>query len=352
MWKTCSRVTIWLVLLVGCAPTPRLRDSGASSDAGVVIGMDASRDSGSRAPRDAAIPGTDGTCAWVRLETQRSTPNVILLVDQSSSMTGEFGAENRWTSLRNSIMAPSTGLVARQQGQIRFGLGIYTSRLRPETCPWLPAIVEPALHNYDAIDEAYRIHFPLGGTPTGASIDALLTELGPSLEASGEPSILVLATDGEPYLCGAGGDVEGGRREAVAAVARAHAAGIRTFLISVGVGEIAEQHMQELANVGAGLPPDGEAPFWVAGSDAGLSEALDTIVGGAVSCTLELQGRLQPELACMGEVRLNGSLLRCGEDWSALDETHLEIRGSACEQLRSGGDVALDASFPCEVILI
>ena len=54
--------------------------------------------------------------------------------------------------------------------------------------------------------------------------------------------------------------------------------------------------------------------------------------------------------ACEGEVRLGADLLECGTDWRAVDETHIELLGAACERLQMTDDT-LRATFPCGVIL-
>jgi len=118
----------------------------------------------------------------------------------------------------------------------------------------------------------------------------------------------------------------------------------------------APRHLQDMANAGLGRGPgDPDAQFWEAGADEGLRAALRDIVGGELSCVVELDGRIDDlDAACTGTVELNGSAIPCDDPngWRAVDETHIELRGEACDTLQSGWGVTLNATFPCDVILI
>jgi hypothetical protein len=114
--------------------------------------------------------------------------------------------------------------------------------------------------------------------------------------------------------------------------------------------------MQDMANAGLGRSAgDPGAPFWVAGDDRGLRDALQTIVGGALSCEFELAGRIDPALACDGSVvEMSGRAapLECGADWRAIDETHIELVGAACDEFMESHGATVDASFACHTLLI
>src|SRR5262249_7353882 len=125
--------------------------------------------------------------------------------------------------------------------------------------------------------------------------------------------------------------------------------GIKTYVISVGVG-IALTHLQEVANAGVGTPTGGpDAPYWVATDLSGFQKALTDIVGGAITCTIELVGKVDPARACEGEVTLDGAVLACGTDWKMIDENHIELLGAACDKLKSAS-ATLEAKFPCDVL--
>jgi len=307
-------------------------------------------------PRD--TPVADGACASVRLETTRSTPNVVLIIDQSGSMgMEEFPAGSgvlRWNALRESLIgAPGAagGFLDALDSSVRFGLVTYREEPAISGCPDL-RVVPALIDNYGTLQGVYSTLRPGGATPTGEAIQATLARLPEIVTVPDEPTIFVLATDGEPNRCDDITDTTGGRAASLAAVEAAFDMGVRTFVISVGA-DVSTTHLQELANAGAGATPsDPPAMFWLATDTSTLGTALDAIIGSVASCSIELDGRIDPSMACMGTVTLDGAPLACGDPngWRAVDATHIELTGAACDTLQSSGGV-LEATFPCEVIV-
>jgi hypothetical protein len=329
------------------------RCSGGSS----VPGADGSVGSGGSGPGGPR----PGACADTVVQTTRTTPTVMLIVDQSSSMEENFDNGTRWDVLRDFLLEQPTGLIADLQAQVNFGLAMYSARsddngqpAQGEVCPIVTTVV-PAANNYAAIEQAYRAAEPIDDTPTGDSIDAVLGDLGISdPDDQANPMVFVLATDGEPDRCEEL-DPQNGQAEAIAAVERAYSYGIRTFVISVGEGELSAQHKQDIANAGLGrMPGDPDAEYWVAGNDQSLRAALTSIVGGQLGCEITLNGRVEGGDPCLGSVALNGRQLECGDEngWELVDPEHIRLLGSACDQLKSDDDVFLDVSFPCEVLVV
>lgn len=308
--------------------------------------------------RCVVIPSSDvdaddpNVCADVSVEATRVTPTVILIIDQSSSMTASFGDGNRWDVLRDSLLA-NDGLIRTLEDQVEFGLALYTAESGdPATCP-LITWVDPAVENYDAIFAVYDPADPIDETPTGDAIWSVLERVTNVPDPDPDPTIFVVATDGEPDRCEEL-NPQNGQEEAVTSVEDAYNEGIRTYIISVGE-EISETHLQDMANAGLGYgASDPDAPFWVAGDDVGLRDALRDIVGGVLSCRVDLEGALDPEMACTGTVKLNGTAIPCDDPdgWRAVDEDTIELQGEACERLQTGVGATLEATFPCGVILI
>jgi len=298
-------------------------------------------------------------CADVYLDSRLATPNVIMLVDQSGSMNSDFGSGTRWSVLRNSLLAMPDGFIYDLQAQVRFGLALYSARAEPDDqpvmgeCPIMTTVLPPALNNYDAINAIYGPADPIDETPTGESIDWVVRTVTGAPDPSADPTIIVLATDGEPDTCAQPNPQEG-QAEAVAAAQRAFAAGIRLYIISVGEGTVSASHQQDMANAGIGAPAGASSPYWVAGDDAGLRDALRTIIGGEISCDVTLRGRIDASMACSGTVLLNGMSIPCDDPngWVVVDDSHIRLQGTACETVMNGDAVTLEARFPCDVILI
>jgi hypothetical protein len=329
-----------------CDPVGRCIESTDGS-AGDVLLTDAPRD----------VQGTDNTCAAVDLGATRVTPNVLLIVDRSGSMGNEEfppgSGTSRWDALRDALLATPDGLLFSLQSSIRFGMVAYDGdRGGMGTCPNLET-VPCAIDNYPAIETRYTMLDPGGVTPTGQSMTAvlgMLDTLVPTADA-GDPTIFILATDGEPNTCADRMDTTGGRAASVAATEASFAAGIPTYVISVG-SDVGADHLQDVANAGLGRDAaDPDAPYWVANDTAGLNAALSTIIGGVVDCRLMLSGSIDPSLACTGEVRLDGTPIACDDPngWRAIDATTIELTGTACDELQAGA--TLSARFPCEVVV-
>ena len=294
----------------------------------------------------------DNMCAWVRLETVRKIPNVIVIIDRSGSMNLEFdGGRNRWVALRDALIAEPGGLVATLASDVRFGLVMYSDDPEFGSCPDL-SVTPATIDALPAFVSAYMLNSPGGNTPTGDTIletVARIADLAPMRE---DPTAILLATDGEPGSCADSSDVTAGRALSVEAVTQAFAMGIHTYALSVGT-EVGTAHLQDVANAGVGhVTGEPDAPYWVATDISGLDSALWSIVTNVLSCEIELSGgMIDTALACHGTVTLGSDTLECGTDWRPVDSMHIELLGDACERLKHMGE-PLTASFPCDVILI
>lgn len=297
-------------------------------------------------------------CADVMVESRRVTPRVVLIIDQSASMHDDFGGETRWNVLRESLLADD-GLIRALEDQVEFGLALYSAVSGgdglpedPDMCP-LITWVDPALNNYGSIAAEYAPAEPIDDTPTGDAIYSVLDRIRGVPDPDTDPTIFVVATDGEPDMCEEL-DPQNGHEKSIMATEAAHASGIDSYIISVG-REITEDHLQDMANAGVGHGAgDPDAPFWVVGDDAGLRDALRAIVSGILSCRVDLDGTIDTEVACTGTVRLNGRSIACEDPdgWRVVDENTIELQGEACAELQEGTGATLEASFPCDVVLI
>lgn len=316
---------------------------------------------------DIGTGGTGGTgnsngCQSVTITPTRSIPNVMFLVDQSGSMTSGFGGgQNRWEAAHSAI----TSIVGSLDEVVRFGLSTYTSdggNANPP-CPRLPTQVDFALGNSSNIGNSsiYPPSYPSadgGDTPTGDSIDALMSIIGNDPPPSEGPTIIVLATDGEPDTCEQA-NPQNGQAEAVAAATAAHAAGVDVFILSVG-NEVGASHLQDMANVGVGLAEngsEGNATFWVGNNPTELANAFSEIISASISCDIQMDKRFDDKVqACtdpLSDVRLNGTPLSCPGEWRVkpgVDDV-IELVGSACDTFKSGSST-FSAVFPCGAIVV
>lgn len=294
---------------------------------------------------------TDGGCAEVEVVVTPVIPTLVLLVDQSGSMTSDFAGQSRWDAMYETLMDPTDGVVASLESSVRFGLTLYTSvdGFEGGECPMLTT-VEPALDNYGAIDAEFSPASPVDETPTGESLAAVAQQLA-AFPAEG-PKGIVLATDGEPDTC-AEPNPQNGQPEALAAAQMAFGLGITTHIISVG-NEVGADHLQQMANVGVGKLPDDPmpAPYYQALDAQMLVDAFEEIIGSFVSCQLVIDGEVDLEQACDGTVSLDGMELECGTDYHLPDASTLELLGEACSILQDGGEHSVTATWPCGAVQI
>lgn len=352
------------LLSVACGgnATPPLDTGGTETDTGIdiTVGNSSTGSEESSGPPPTGSPPTSPTvdpdqltsgCGEVTVMLEPIVPTIVLLIDQSGSMTADFGGQDRWSAVYETLMDPVDGVVAQLESSVRFGVTLYTSEDGDEggECPILTS-VDVALDNRATIDATYAPAQPNDETPTGESLEAVAMTLS-AVDAEG-PKAIVLATDGEPDTCATPNPQEG-QPEALAAAEFAYGEGISTFIISVG-DEVGADHLQEMANVGVGKDANDPmpAPYYEALDAAQLVDAFNEIIGSFISCELTIEGEVDLNQACEGTVTLDGEELECGTDWEVPNETTLLLLGQACETLKDGETHSVDASWPCEAVVI
>jgi hypothetical protein len=310
--------------------------------------------------------GNNEVCADVTVRANVTTPNVMLIVDQSGSMTDKFGDSDRWTVLKNALLS-DTGLIAELQNQVRFGIALYTwDDEKDPVCPAItPQTLSFTLGGLQGIRDIYMPAVPGDNTPTGESVEAILTEvekLGVNSPDATDPTIFILATDGNPDTCdlpdqGSFGSANSlvATKKSIDAVKKAYQQSIRTFVIAVaGEADLAQSHVNDLANAGVGDPAGPgmkSAPSYRVNDDKGLRDALRTIVTGELSCDVVLEGKVTGD-ACLGTVALEGTPIPCNDanGWSLVAESTIRLAGTSCDALKSGK--TLNATFPCDVVVV
>jgi hypothetical protein len=319
---------------------------------------------------DIGTGGTGGTgntggngCQSVTITPTRSIPNVMFLVDQSGSMVEAFsGGQDRWEAAHSAI----TGIVSELDSIVRFGLTTYTSENGNQNppCPRLPTQVDFALDNAPTIgnESVFPSSYPSqdgDDTPTGDSIDALVSLIQTDPPPTEGPTILVLATDGEPDSCEYPDPTNSTQRdfsrgEAVSAAGSAHAVGMDLFVLWVGqlTDPGIQSHIQDVANAGIG---QSGAPYWVGDDPSSLEGAFQQIISDSISCDVQMDKQFDDvQKACdEGNVRLNGTPLSCPNEWRVKPGVNnvIELVGSACDTFKSGSST-FSAVFPCGAIVV
>jgi hypothetical protein len=300
---------------------------------------------GSGSATDQATP--DANCPAVHFSAMAVTPSIELLVDRSGSMDTTDISPNRYSAITTGLVGAS-GVVMAEQSRAYFGAALFAADQMP--CLTLSGFTAPrALDNATAIKTLLDNHPPNNGnTPTAPAIDAIAADFAANPPPAGSPPIIVLATDGEPNSCGGGADDPG---PSLTSAKAAYNAGIRLFIL--GLAGLNTSYLQDMANAGIGVPANGpNAPYFTANSPTQLSDALNQIIGGVLSCDLGISGQVDPTYASSGTVTLDGQTLVYGTDWTVINGTTIELQGAACQKLKTDTNPVVDAAFPCGAVIL
>lgn len=305
-----------------------------------------------------------GACGAVTVDFSPQTPSVVILVDQSGSMTANFQGQQRWDVVYDVLMNPVDGILVQLESTVRFGLALYT--YASGTCPQLTEVMPPVLNNRANIDVMYAPANPGANTPTGDSLEIVATQLAMFNEPG--PKLIVLATDGDPDRCE---DPDGhdaiSKQEVVDRAQQAYAQNIETVIIAVG-DQVSAQHQQDVANAGSGRPVP--APFpcdpvvdpvncartYQPATKQEMVNAFLSIINGQRTCVFTLTGAVIPGKECDGTVTLTTTMgtitIPCNDPngWRLNSPTEIEFLGTSCATIMGDPSVQISAEFPCDSI--
>ncbi len=340
----------------GAQCSPHGRCGSDDFDAGTGFG---GNDTGT--VEDATVGGD--ACADIDVTLAKVTPTVLLLLDQSSSMTAQFPAGSgisRWDALKSALIDPDGGIVKTLENDVSFGLSLYS--FNSGTCPQLTN-VSWKLANYQAIYNAYYDAGVINNTPTAESImgvigfnDAgVLLDGGFAKATTPGPKILVLATDGDPDTCANpnSNGTQPPKDFVVWAASRTFDAGIPSYVIGIG-DQITEAHQQAVANVGQGFAADAgdAATIYRTSNRQQLVDAFNKIIFGVRSCKFTLNGSVVAGTENQGKVTLNGTPLNLNDPngWKLNSPTELEILGTSCNTIQTSPTAQVSVRFPCGTV--
>jgi hypothetical protein len=211
---------------------------------------------------------------------------------------------------------------------------------------------------------------------------------------------ILFVTDGEPDFCD-DGDSDCPIDDVVYSLQTLKAAGISTIIFGLQNSSVPSMTLQSFANAGVGLPValpfTGTAqsvyyacqsvPGWVAERTAAgksgmdilgayaavgaggtakyyepdpsdqdaLTTQLRSVLAGVKSCTFDLGGQISVNLTLLSEasVAIEGTNipLSTTDGWNMVNDTQLELLGSACDTWRNPETTKIDFNFPCDIIV-
>jgi von Willebrand factor type A domain-containing protein len=346
-----------------CIPGDARCGNGVCDEHGHCSGLGQGGTGGSTMTSSGGNGATGGACGSVEVTFETVTPTVVLLIDQSGSMTADFnGQGTRWDVVYDVLMNPNGGVVKSLEANVRFGLVLYS--YTTGTCPTLAELMPPALNNHAAIDAVYAPEVPLDDTPTGDSITAITPEIAAFNEPG--PKLILLATDGDPDSCEDpdSNGTQPPKDEATDAAQAAFAQDISTVIVAVG-DQVNAFHQQDMANAGSGKPvpapancdpvadPMNCAQTYQPVSKQELIDSLFDIINGQRTCVFTLDGEVISGKECDGVVMVNGVAIPCNDPngWKLNSPNEIEFVGTACDTIMNDPDVEVSATFPCDSIV-
>ena len=363
-------------------------DGTCPTDRDIVLGL-----GGASNQPDPDGAGGAASCIDVDVDFEPQIPTVLLLIDRSFSMNDEGGfgeavaeavaagsyalgdcpSDNdwRWNVVRDVLMNPTKGIVKPLEERVRFGLSLYSSEMgrvkaggdgeevdETKSCPVLIE-VPIALGNHQPMLDEFKCGDIFQDTPTGESLVAAAATLRAFPEPG--PKVVVLATDGAPDNCECPNFTDDGdnkvparckldgvpemiQGQVVDTAGQIHAEGITIHVINVSTPSQAtlQEHLEDVAEAGGGQIYPGFSP-------GALSTAFEDIINGVRSCKVDLDGQIAEGKEATGTVTLDGEILVLDDPdgWQVNTPSQIELLGSACEAIKSGGhDLAI--KFPCE----
>jgi hypothetical protein len=395
---------LFLILLslgIACSPENTGR-SGSSGSTGTGTGTGAGgaagdvpygkartypSGSGASTQNSGGIDDIGNACASVNVNVSRITPVVMFVIDRSASMSDAYpGSDSKWQALYDALMDPTSGVITRMQNQMNIGMTIfdggedtdpvqsvlicliyprapfcggtgYSSSPNGQIvpCPRLVTI-DPAINNFNAINDKYKNVLPGGLTPTALALQqayqSIQTQVA-KMDVNTHPTpFVILATDGEPNLCSNVvsaffPDFQG----TVDAVTQAAGAGVKTYIVSIAIDPTAEANLDSVANAG-----NTGSPAFPVNSKDELVTTLTGLIGNKMGCSLQLNGRVEVGRECQdgGYVKLNDQTLECNgaNGWKLTDTDHIQLQGNACTQFLGNSAAVITAAFPCDVVVI
>lgn len=320
----------------------------------------------------------EGTCGTETHAITFDAPNLYFVLDASASMLTEVPSKNGYNRYQ-VVRQAATSLVAKLGPLINAGVAVFPgpkqgcsagSEVMPVAPgdPFSSGVVGPT---QQAFINAMALT-PAGGTPTAATLAALL----PTLAKLKGRTVVLLLTDGGPNcnpfaVCGAddcmpviegdctpsegccGLGYPGGgprlcvdREPTVAAIEAIHALGIDVYVIGVADLALYKGVLDKMA-VAGGVPNAGATKYLEAKELGKLGEVFSVIAAKAIECTIAVtdppadKGFTNVYFGCVS-IPLDP---KNGWGWSS--DATITLHGNACEQLKNGSVQSLKIVTGC-----
>ena len=260
-------------------------------------------------------------CGLEELAVEPIPPNMVILLDRSSSMAQLIDGERKW----DVALAALDLVLTEYDDRVRFGLAMFPGA--ESSCT--PAVVDVPVGDATAfpILEVLSASGPLQTTPIGASLEDL--RRGAGLDDPDRRNLVLLVSDGQESCGGA----------PVVATQHLHDEDPSVSVYVVGFGtQVDDAMLSGIADAGRTARP-GRPSYWVAEDQQALADALTAIIRSVVPCGFAL-GAFPPDPEHLWVWLDSGTGVardRSHQDgWDLEADTNvLTFYGPACETIRT-----------------
>jgi hypothetical protein len=363
-------VSVVVLMSLGCDSQDQLGEGGGGGGAAGVpnIKLDgsASGQGGSGGSGTSGVPPTgDANCGSTTMSTTREPPDVLLVLDRSSSMyytvaqdcfcsdadaaaalagggagtgtlcanAGSSDCQTRWSAVQPAVV----DTVANSK-DVNWGLKFFPTPNAAQCSVSSAMEVQVGPNTADAVRSAVESATVSLSTPTAAALKAATAYL--QTVSDNRPRFILLATDGEPNCRGGqimSADLDG----ASAAAKAAYDTGYPVYVIGIG---------PNLGNLSQIAAAGGTNDYYPVASPQQLVDAFAAIEKLVASCTFTLSLEAGADLNNVA-VYLDKKLVEkdAQDGWSFGGGNRTVIlNGDACEQVTSGKATSVEVLVGCE----
>jgi hypothetical protein len=341
---------------VGCSsPDPVGQGSTGGVAGTITVKLDAAPGSGSNggsggSGTSGSAPTGDANCGSQTSNTTREPPDVLVVLDRSTSMNLSISDECYCSSTAGSpLCADTANCSTRWQAvktavvdtvsnanDVHWGLK-YFSTPNAAQCSVSPQMEVPiAADSAAAVKSQIEAGTLSQSTPTAAALKAATAYL--ETLTDGRPRFILLATDGEPNCANgstSGSDVNG----AATAAKAAYDAGFPVYVVGIGPSL---SNLKQLAQSG------GTTDYYPVTSSQQLVDAFASISKLVASCTFSLTS-VPPDLKNVA-VYLDKNLVQqdASNGWSfGGGNLSILLNGDTCDKVTSGKATSVQVLFGC-----
>jgi hypothetical protein len=278
--------------------------------------------------------GADGgSCGAIAFTVSPVQPLIQLMVDGSGTMgDGMSGANSKYDAVKRALYSGTTPLLPDLQAKAQFGASVYLGG--GGTCPTFHASA-CAISNMPGVKNAIDMGNINGTDPLPESLLSLHDSFG---NVTGDPKVIVLATDGTPNSCGNPGV------DHTQQAANLNDKNIKLYVI--GLGGVNTGFLQSIANAGVGSTTN--VAYYTSSSLTDVTNNYKTIFDTIMDCELKLDGTIDPNQASLGIVKSNGTALVFTDQWTVVDTHTIKLVGQACTDYNAAPTAPeITATFTC-----